>query len=158
MSHYLQHRDFFDKPVLLSEKEMQYPLEVLDDFFTDYRLSEIREINDNIVHVCLTNELPHFNDPSERDQLLNYRQREEKALEAALLLLEKKSSEASDSHPKNAPDQSNKSETGEIDLGDLQTRVLNIQSEVAKLVSIVTMAWSAAVLKKVQSEVPLLKR
>jgi len=34
-----------------------------------------------------------------------------------------------------------------MDLADLQTKILNIQADVAELVSIVTKAWTTAVLK-----------
>lgn len=81
MSHY-QHNRLFDQPIFLSEEEMKDPYTVILEFFSDYRLGEIREINHNMVHVCLTSGSPPYQDASERDRLLEYRGREEKVLEA----------------------------------------------------------------------------
>jgi hypothetical protein len=72
MSHFEQHKDFFDKPIRLTETEGKAPLKIIEEFFTDYRLSEVREINEQMVHTCLSSDNYPFDDPDQRDRLLNY--------------------------------------------------------------------------------------
>jgi hypothetical protein len=126
MSHFQQHSDFYDKPIFLSEEEKKAPLSVFEDFFTDYKLNEIREIHQHTVHVCLTSDSPPFHNVCERDRLLHYRETVEKVLEAAYLLLQQKMIAPGSSPQQNAIAESKNAITGDIDLSDLQTRVVDI--------------------------------
>lgn len=90
MSHFHQHREFFNMPILLTEEELKNPLLVLDCFFTDYNLSEIREMNQDADKLCLTTDDPPFDDATTRDSIILYRKSEERLLEAAYLLFKRK--------------------------------------------------------------------
>jgi hypothetical protein len=67
MSHFQKNKEFYDKPIRLSEGEKKDPFIVLDEFFTDYNLSEIREINQQADQACLTTDTPPFDDPDKRN-------------------------------------------------------------------------------------------
>jgi hypothetical protein len=140
MSHFQQHHGFYDKPIRLSEEEKKDPLKVIDEFFTDYNLSEIREINHDVDRVCLSSDAPPFHDPEEQDLLISYRESEEKVLEAAAILLERQ-------EPGQQPGKLSlsskawKCPEGAVDLDELQRRVLDIQLKVAELCQIVVKTW-----------------
>lgn len=89
MSHFQQHREFYNRAIMLTPEEQQDPLPVLDNFFTDYKLSEIREMNQNVDTLCLTTDDPPFDDATTRDSIMAYRRSEERLLEAAYLLLKR---------------------------------------------------------------------
>ena len=48
MTHFQQHKQFFDNPIFLTEEEKMAPLEVIKDFFSTFSFSEIREIHERI--------------------------------------------------------------------------------------------------------------
>jgi hypothetical protein len=52
MSHYLNHPEFFNGPIRLTEEETNDPLKVVTSFFEDYSLSEIRDHNQQMDFVC----------------------------------------------------------------------------------------------------------
>jgi len=150
MYHFQQHKEFFDRPVHLSDQEKVDPIRVIDGFFTDYSLSEIRELNQQMDHICLSTDSPPFEEPDERDRLLCYRNDEERALEAAFLLSRKY-----DPASKPAPTENSTSKVphhlfGEIDLTDLQRRLVEIQHRLAQLGLIVANAYSAGVDQLIQ--------
>jgi hypothetical protein len=101
MFHFQRHPKFFNKPIRLTEEEINNPISVIIDFFTDYNLSEVREIHQNIDHTCLTSDTPPFDDSEERDSLFSFRESEEKVLEAALILMEMQSNTPPSSQPPN---------------------------------------------------------
>ena len=140
MSHFQQHQEFYDKPIRLSEEEIKDPLKVIDEFFSDYNLSEIREINHDVDRVCLSSDAPPFHDPEERDLLISYRESEEKVLEAAAVLLENQTAERQPAQPLRSAN-ALKCPEGALDLDDLQNKVLDIQLKVAELCHIVVKAW-----------------
>jgi hypothetical protein len=92
MSEFLNHPDFFDKPVFLSETESHAPLTVLEEFFSDYSLSELRQILDDIRQVCLTTDQPPFSEPDRRADYLQYERHMISLLEAAFILAKGNSS------------------------------------------------------------------
>ena len=140
MSHFQQHQEFYDKPIRLSEEEQNDPLKVIDEFFTDYTLSEIREINHDVDRVCLSSDAPPFHDPEERDLLISFREGEEKVLEAASILVESKKAEQLPGKLMRSA-KALKCPEGALDLDDLQNRVLDIQLKVAEICQIVVKAW-----------------
>jgi hypothetical protein len=140
MSHFQQHQEFYDKPIRLSEEEKNDPLKVIDEFFTDYNLSEIRELNHDVDRVCLSSDAPPFHDPEERDLLISFRESEEKVLEAASILMKsQKAGQLPGKLLRSA--KALKCPEGAVDLDDLQNRVLDIQLKVAELCQIVVKAW-----------------
>jgi hypothetical protein len=143
MSYYLNHPEFFNGPVRLTKEEINDPLKVVSSFFEDYSLSEIRDHNQQMDHVCLSTDSPPFEEPSERDHLLCYRQDEERVLEAAFLLSRKSGSSAKLPPLENFPEKTLHPLIGEIDLTDLQKRIVDIQHRMAQLGLIVANAYSA---------------
>ena len=86
MLYYQLHPEIFDLPILLTEQEKETPLRVIEEFFEDYKMSEIRDLHQRVHHICLTEDAPPFDEGSERDRLIVFRERIEKLLEAAWLL------------------------------------------------------------------------
>lgn len=86
MSEFLNHPDFFNEPVLLSETERNDPFKVFREFFADYRLSELRQMREDIQEICLTTDRPPFSDPQRRADYLLYERNLIVLLEAAFLL------------------------------------------------------------------------
>jgi hypothetical protein len=86
MSHYLTHQGFYNKPIFLTEEQILNPIQVLRDFFTDYNLSELRQINEDIKEHCLTTDRVPFSEPENRENHLHYHQKLMGLLEAASIL------------------------------------------------------------------------
>jgi hypothetical protein len=147
MYHFQQHKEFFDNPIHLSDQEKVNPIRVIDGFFTDYSLSEIRELNQQMDHICLSTDSPPFEEPDERDRLLCYRKDEERVLEAAFVLLRNLDSAAKRPPFKNSTEKSLLPLIGEINLTDVQKRIVEIQHKVAQLCHIVTSAYGASIEK-----------
>jgi hypothetical protein len=149
MSHVQQHKEFFNKPIYLSEEEKNAPLDVIKEFFADFSLSEVREIHEQMDQACLATDSHPFDQPEERDQLMFFRRKEEKALEAALQLLEQKPPlpaeivQQTTMRPSNANGE-------EIDLDDLQYKVVDIQNKFAGVVLTVVKAASKASLRRLR--------
>lgn len=143
MSHFQQHSKFYNLPIHLSEDEMKAPLSVVDDFFTDYKLNEIRELNDQTLHICLTCDSPPFDNGSERDRILDYRRKEERVLEAAYLLLQESTSKKSSALEGGAADRKGVSSLG-LNLSELHNRILNIQVETSEILAAIASARAAA--------------
>jgi len=133
MSQFQQHSAFFNKPIILTEEEKGDPMSVIIGFFTDYNLSEVREIHQNMVNVCLTSNAPPFDDPEERDNLIAFRESEEKLMEAALILMESPSDVPSSDHRPRSNEPADHQEPDGMDLTDVQDKVSRLQSELAEL-------------------------
>jgi hypothetical protein len=147
MYHFQQHKEFFDEPVHLSDEEKVSPIKVIDGFFTDYSLSEIRELNQQMDHICLSTDSPPFEEPDERDRLLCYRKDEERVLEAAFLLSRNFDSAAKLPPLKNSGEKALLPLIGEINLTDVQKRIVEIQHKVAQLCHIVANAYGCSIEK-----------
>jgi hypothetical protein len=133
MSHFQQHPKFFNKPIKLTEEEMKNPIRVIIDFFTDYNLSEVREINHNIDRVCLTSDAPPFDDSEERDNLLVFRESEEKVMEAAFMLMESQPDTSRFTHAEEGDDQADTANMDTMNLDDVQNKVRHLQTELSEL-------------------------
>jgi len=140
MSHFQGHQEFYDKAIYLSEQEQKDPTSVIDAFFTDYKLSEIRQLNHDMDEICLTTDKAPFDDPIQRDFLIAYRWSEEKVLEAAWVLLRNKPLEK---RPVAAEDPNwnrivNIAKI--LNLDDLQRKVSEIELEMINFVMIIVNA------------------
>jgi hypothetical protein len=151
MSYYLDHPEFFNGPIRLTKEEINDPLEVVSSFFEDYSLSEIRDHNEQMDHVCLSTDSPPFEESSERDHLLCYRQDEERVLEAAFLLSRKSDSSAKMQPSETPPEKTLRPLIGEINLTDVQKRIVEIQHKVAQLCRIVADAYGSSIEKLLKS-------
>lgn len=76
----------YEQPIWLSKEEKESPLQVLEKFFEDYKLNELRFYLWQMVEACLTSENSQFAEPVERADLLHLYQAMEKALEAAYVM------------------------------------------------------------------------
>jgi hypothetical protein len=88
MSEFLSHPEFFNQPVCLSQDELEFPMKVINQFFSDYSLSEVRDIHDNIGEVCLTSDSPPFSDGDQRANFLLYQNNVIRFFEAVFVLAE----------------------------------------------------------------------
>ena len=152
MSLFQQHPKFFNNPIRLTEEEKMAPIKVIIDFFTDYNLSEVREINQNIDHICLTSDAPPFDDPEERDNLLSYRESEEKVIEAALILMESQGEVSSSSHPPQPNAEADSKEFDTMDVNDVQDRVVHLQNELKELQSSLVQSFGKGVTLRFHSK------
>ena len=73
----------YEQPMWLSKEEKEAPLLVLQKFFEDYKLNELRFYLWQMVEACLTSENSQFAEPVERADLLFHYQALEKVMEAA---------------------------------------------------------------------------
>jgi len=87
MSLFLNHPEFFNRPILLSDGEKADPRRVLEGFTEDYNLCEIREIIENIIAVCLTSDSPPFDKGTERANLRLFCKNTLRVFEAALWMI-----------------------------------------------------------------------
>jgi hypothetical protein len=86
MSPFQLQSEFYNQPVRLTEKERENPSNVLDDFFTDYSLSEIRDILHSNAEVCLTCDVHPYDTGEKRSDFLHFQKKLELLLEAAFLI------------------------------------------------------------------------
>ena len=150
MSYYLNHPEFFNGPIGLTEEERNNPLKIVSCFFDDYSLSEIREHNQQMDHVCLSTDTAPFQEPGERDRLLCYRKDEERALEAAFILSQNHSSSKTSPLSELSTQKVLHHLIGEIDLTEVQKRLVELQHKLAQLCLIVANAYSSGVDKLVK--------
>jgi hypothetical protein len=80
-------------PILLSGPQIDHPYEVLEEFFGDFSLGEIRKALQTELIVCLTTENAAFAKPEERSGLLQCHDRVAEVLEAAFLIVRQKRSD-----------------------------------------------------------------
>ena len=91
MSEFLNHPEFYNRPVSLTQDEIEFPIKVINQFFSDYNLSELRAIHDDIEEVCLTTDAPPFADGDQRSNFLLYQHNLIRLFEAVFVLAEIKS-------------------------------------------------------------------
>jgi hypothetical protein len=89
MSVFLERREIFDQIMLLSEEEMQDPIGMFEQFFSNYHLHECRDILWSMVYTCLTTDNTEFGNPEERANLLLRYKDLERLLEACALVIKK---------------------------------------------------------------------
>jgi hypothetical protein len=151
MSHFQQHREFYDKPVWLSKEEQIDPMKVVKDFFDDYRLSELRDIQDQIQKVCLTSDEGAFSLAESRSNLLCYNDKLIRLLEAAVYLKDSFVPLAKELEAEGLP---RKVTAAKFDMrvSDLVREINDVGVDVAHLCVIIVKAWTA----KVCAEMPVL--
>jgi hypothetical protein len=86
MTHFQLHSEFFNQPIPLTEEQHEKPSTVLDDFFIDYSLSEVRDILSTNAEVCLTCDIHPYDAGEKRADLLQFQKKLELLLEAAFLI------------------------------------------------------------------------
>jgi len=83
---YLTHPKFFNQPILLASGDQKDPQSVIQKFFEDYQLAELRDFISQTSYVCMVSNLSPFDDPEERANILLYHHRLEELYEALSLL------------------------------------------------------------------------
>jgi hypothetical protein len=133
----------YDQLICLSEQEKLAPMEVVKDFFAYYRLSELRNIQDQIQKVCLTSEDGAFTQAKSRSSLIAYNEKLIRLLEAASHLTEvlvpsicapKTDAPLPKSIPRRLVDSR---------ISDLVKAVNEVGIDVTKLYLLVVKAWTA---------------
>jgi hypothetical protein len=170
MSHYRNHPDFYNKPVLLTADEIKDPYKFIQEFFAIYPLSIVRDTNRDIDQTCMATEMAPFDDSDGRYSLMQYRWYETKLLEAAFVLLRNQSAVApatvhlnsvqpgpqkSDTPPSNSPTLAtvvNESTNDLIHFGDVRRRLLDIQAKVTELRDKILLVWGEQALAFLESQ------
>ena len=86
MSRILDQLTFFDQPFRLSDEQRENPYTVLEDFFSDYRLGDLRSHFEEVSEICLICDGGTFDKAEKRAELLTYQKKIEILLEAAYLI------------------------------------------------------------------------
>jgi len=86
MSPFQLHSQFYNHPIHLTAEQRENPSNVLDAFFTDYSLSEVRNILSTTTEVCLTCDIHPYDIGEKRGDFLYFQKQLELLLEAAFLL------------------------------------------------------------------------
>jgi fido (protein-threonine AMPylation protein) len=89
MSPFQLQSEFYNQPVRLTEEQQENPVNVLDEFFTDYSLSEVRDMLNTNSEVCLTSDVHPYDVGEGRANLIYFQQKMELLLEAAFVISNK---------------------------------------------------------------------
>lgn len=143
MSRFKDHPAIYDQLISLSEKEKQAPIEVIKDFFADYRLSEVREIQDQIQKVCLTSDDALFSQPETRSNLIFYNEKLIRLLEAACQLREVFVPAAVETKTEDPTKKLVPAKVYDDRIPDLVKGVNYIAVDVANLYLVIVRAWTA---------------
>ncbi len=76
------HPEFYNKPILLTEEELANPMIVVQQFFDDYHLIEVRKHLHSLLEVALTSKNYLYDEASEMDAVVCFCERIEKLTEA----------------------------------------------------------------------------
>jgi hypothetical protein len=172
MSHYRNHAEFYDKPILLTADEISDPYKFIAEFFDLYPLNIIRETNRDADEACLASDMAPFEDSNRRHELMLYRWFETKLLEATYVILQNRNAAAPASGSSNPgvpasgpqkPDQPSLNPTklaavanGEtndlIHFGDVRRMLIDIQSKVTELREKVILVWGEQALAFMESQ------
>jgi hypothetical protein len=158
MSHFQQHREFYDKPVRLSKEEEKDPIKVIKDFFDDYRLSELRDIQDQIQKVCLTSDEGAFSLAESRSNLLCYNDNLIRLLEAAAYLKDSFVPLAKELKTEVLPKKVTPNSKFDIRVSDLVRGINDVGVDVAHLCVIIVKAWTAKVCAEMPALAPATKK
>ncbi|HET6255364.1 MAG TPA: hypothetical protein VFE32_14885 [Puia sp.] len=143
MSQFKDNSRIYDQLICLSEKEKLAPMEVVKDFFAYYRLSELRNIQDQIQQLCLTSEEGAFSQAKSRSNLLAYNYKLIRVLEAASLLNGVLLSSVSTGRNEVPLNKSIPRRIVDTRISDLVKSINEVGIEVAKLYLLIVKAWTA---------------
>src|SRR6185312_4919416 len=158
MSLYQLNRDFFDKPIVLSEFQIKDPIMVIRNFFEDYRLSELRDIQDRIQRLCLTSDESAFNESSKRSNLLSYNDKLIRLLEAAFYLKDSFVPLANELKTEVLPKRTLPVRKFDSRVSDLVKGINDVMVDVSKLCLVIVNAWTEKVCAEFKVSVPQSKR
>jgi len=84
MYRFMDHPDIYNKPICLNANAE--PLKIINRFFADFSLSELRDILWTWFEAAITSDNDQYSDPEDRATLLYRWRRLEELLEAAFVL------------------------------------------------------------------------
>jgi hypothetical protein len=152
MSRFTDRPEIYDQPICLSEQEKKTPQQVIKSFLTDYRLSELRDIQDQILKVCLTSDTGAFAKAEARTNLLSYNDKLIRLLEAASYLQDWFVPLAGEVKTEVLPKKSVQVKNFDLRVSDLVRGINDVGVDVAHLCVIIVKAWT----DKVCAEMPRL--
>ena len=145
MSIYTDNPNLFNQLLRLSEDEKADPNLVFSEFFVDYSLSECRDWLLKIVTTCVTDSGIEFDEADKRSDLLHFAERLEAILEATALSAQQYRTIPESAQPVENSKETKAGSNDNIDLDGLQTKVVDLQLQVAELVSMIIKARSGAI-------------
>jgi hypothetical protein len=154
MSRFIDHCEIYDQPICLSEKDKQTPMEVIKDFFVDYRLSELRDIQDQIQRVCLTSDEGAFTQSEARSNLLSYNDKLIRLLEAASYLQDWFVPLANEVKNEVLPKKTAPIKNFDIRVSNLVKGINDVTVDVAHLCIEIVNAWTAKFCAEAKIPVP----
>jgi hypothetical protein len=158
MSHFKDHPGIYDQLMCLSEMDKQAPIQVIKDFFDDYRLSELRDIHDQILKVCLTSDEGAFARAEARSNLLSYNDKLIRLLEAASYLQDSFVPLAKEVKSEVLPKITAPSRIFDVRVSDLVRGINDVAVDVAHLCVIIVKAWTAKVCADMKIPAPPAKK
>jgi hypothetical protein len=158
MSRFKDHPEIYDQLICLSEKDKQAPMEVMKDFFADWRLGELRDIQDQIQRVCLTSDKGAFTQPEARSNLLYYNDKLIRLLEVAFYLKDSFLPLANELRREVLPKKTVPIKKFDARVSDLVKGVNDVAVDVAHLCVIIVNAWTAKVCAEMKIVSPNTKK
>ena len=150
MSRFKDHPNIYNQLICLSEKDKQAPMGVIKDFFADYRLSELRDIQDQIQRVCLTSDDGAFTKPEARSNLLSYNDKLICLLEAASYLQDWFVPLANEVKNELLPKKTATIKNFDRQVSELVKGINDVAVDVAHLCVIIVKAWTAKVCSEME--------
>jgi len=92
MSHFADQSTLYNQPLLLSKEQIQDPFGVIDEFFWDYHLGDVRLMELDKTETCLISEEHPFCEAKNRADLLYYQKKLVTLLEAAYVIRQQRAS------------------------------------------------------------------
>ena len=86
MQHFHLHMDFYNQPIRLTEEQMKEPMTVIQEFFRNFHLIDVRQNLWNWFETALTTEDGLFDGGLERSRLIHFYTQLEELAEAAYLI------------------------------------------------------------------------
>jgi hypothetical protein len=93
MSHFLYRPDIYNQPIRLSVEERESPLKVLNEYFSDYDLGDVRHYLWLFLSISLTTNDEAFCEPGDRPTLLTFYEKTEELIEAIFIMVKQQKTE-----------------------------------------------------------------
>lgn len=89
MNLFEQNKDFYNQPIRLTAEQIDNPVIVLEDFFSNFHLYESRELLADWLRAVLTTPNAQFAEASERSGIVVFAEKLEELLEAVSVMIRK---------------------------------------------------------------------
>lgn len=81
------HPEFYNKPILLSKEEQANQMIVIQQFFDDFHLIEVRKHLHSLLEVAITSNNDLYTEAIDRDSIVCFCERVEKLVEGSFLFV-----------------------------------------------------------------------